>query len=90
MRRVPLVLLGSVTAAIAYVTGIGAARVLGSRLASFVALSEVVAGVAWAWVLLDELPGPWQLGGGVLILAGVVGVKLGERDVAVSAAPALV
>lgn len=87
---VPLLLLGLVTAAIAYVTGIGAARVLGSRVASFVALSEVVAGVAWAWVLLDELPGPWQLCGGVLILAGVVGVKLGERDVVESAVPATV
>lgn len=87
---VPLLLLGLVTAAIAYVAGIGAARVLGSRVASFVALSEVVAGVAWAWVLLDELPGPWQLLGGVLILAGVVGVKLGEREVAGSTAPALV
>lgn len=84
----PLALLGLVTAAIAYVTGIGAARVLGSRVASFVALSEVVAGVAWAWVLLDELPGLWQLLGGVLILAGVVGVKLGERDVVESSVPA--
>lgn len=77
----PLALLGLVTAAVAYVTGIGAARVLGSRLASFVALSEVVAGVTWAWVLLDELPGPVQLLGGALILIGVVGVKLGEPAV---------
>ena len=42
---VPLVVLGLVTAAIAYVTGIAASRRLGSRLASFVALVEVVAGV---------------------------------------------
>lgn len=81
---VPLVLLGLVTAAVAYVTGIGAGRLLGSRLASFVALSEVVAGVLWAWVLLDQLPGPLQLVGGALILLGVVGVKLGERDVVAS------
>ena len=54
---------------------------LGSRLASFVALSEVVAGVLWAWLLLDQLPAPVQLLGGALILLGVVGVKLGERDV---------
>ncbi len=74
----PLALLGLMTAAVAYVAGIGAARVLGSRLASFVALSEVVAGVAWAWLLLGELPGPVQLFGGALILVGVVGVKLGE------------
>ncbi|KAA1428876.1 EamA family transporter [Nocardioides antri] len=76
---VPLVALGLVTAAVAYVAGIAAARLLGSRLASFVALSEVVAGVLWAWVLLGELPGPLQAVGGLLVLAGVVGVKLGEK-----------
>lgn len=80
---VPLVLLALVTAAIAYTTGIAAIRRLGSRVASFVALSEVLSGVLWAWVLLDELPRPVQLLGGVLILAGVVAVKLGERSVVV-------
>ena len=80
---VPLVLLGLVTAALSYVTGIAAGRRLGSRLASFVALLEVVAGVAWAWLLLDELPAPAQLLGGLLILAGVVAVKYGERSVTV-------
>lgn len=76
---VPLVALGLVTAALSYTTGIAAIRRLGSRVASFVALSEVLAGVVWAWVLLDELPRPVQMVGGVLILLGVVGVKLGER-----------
>jgi drug/metabolite transporter (DMT)-like permease len=80
---VPLVVLGLVTAAIAYTTGIAAGRRLGSRLASFVALLEVVAGVGFAWLLLDELPRTIQLVGGLLILVGVVGVKLGERDVRV-------
>ena len=75
----PLLLLGLVTAAIAYTIGIAAIRRLGSRLASFVALTEVLAGVLWAWVLLDELPRTVQLLGGLLILVGVVGVKLGER-----------
>jgi drug/metabolite transporter (DMT)-like permease len=79
---VPIVLLGVVTAAVSYVSGIAAIRRLGSRLASFVALLEVVSGVLWAWVLLDELPRTVQLLGGVLILAGVVGVKLGERSTA--------
>ena len=81
---VPIVLLGVVTAAISYVAGIAAVRRLGSRLASFVALLEVVSGVLWAWFLLDELPHAVQLLGGVLILAGVVGVKLGERTTGVS------
>jgi drug/metabolite transporter (DMT)-like permease len=53
---VPILLLGVVTAAVAYVSGIAAIRRLGSRLASFVALAEVLFGVLWAWVLLDELP----------------------------------
>lgn len=87
---VPMLALGLVTAAVAYVTGIAAARRLGSRLASFVALSEVVAGVLWAWLLLDQLPAPVQLLGGALILLGVVGVKLGEgRIPAVDATPEL-
>ncbi len=76
---VPLLLLGVVTAAVPYTTGIAAGRRLGSRLASFVALLEVVAGVLFAWLLLGELPRAVQLAGGLLILAGVVGVKLGER-----------
>lgn len=78
---VPLVLLGIFTAAVSYVTGIAAARELGSRLASFVALGEVVAAVLWAWVLLSELPGAAQLFGGGLILAGVIAVRAGERSV---------
>jgi drug/metabolite transporter (DMT)-like permease len=76
---VPLLLLGLVTAAISYTSGIAAIRRLGSRLASFVALIEVVAAVLWAWLLLEELPRTVQLLGGVLILVGVIGVKLGER-----------
>jgi drug/metabolite transporter (DMT)-like permease len=79
---VPLLVLGVVTAAIAYTSGIAASRRLGSRLASFVALLEVLAGVGFAWLLLDELPRPVQLVGGLLILIGVVAVKLGERSVA--------
>jgi drug/metabolite transporter (DMT)-like permease len=75
----PIVLLGVVTAALSYVSGIAAIRRLGSRLASFVALLEVVSGVLWAWLLLAELPRVVQLLGGVLILTGVVGVKVGER-----------
>ena len=74
----PLLGLGVVTAGLAYCTGIAAIRRLGSRLASFVALLEVVAGVAFAWLLLDQLPGTLQLVGGALIVAGVIVVKLGE------------
>jgi drug/metabolite transporter (DMT)-like permease len=75
---VPVLALGVVTAALAYVTGIAAGRRLGSRLASFVALSEVVASLVFAWLLLGELPRAVQLLGGLVILAGVVMVKLDE------------
>ncbi|HVG68997.1 MAG TPA: DMT family transporter, partial [Gaiellales bacterium] len=75
----PFLGLGVVTAAIAYTTGIAASRRLGSRLASFVALLEVVGAVIFAWLLLDQLPGTVQLIGGAFIVAGVVVVKLAER-----------
>ncbi len=78
---VPIVGLGAVAGAIAYVPGIAASRLLGSRLASFVALFEVLFAIVFAWILLDELPGGIQLAGGALVLAGVVVVKLGERDI---------
>jgi drug/metabolite transporter (DMT)-like permease len=75
----PLLLLGLVTAALAYATGIAASRRLGSRVASFVALLEVVAAVGFAWLLVNQLPGLAQLAGGLLIIAGVVAVKLGDN-----------
>lgn len=75
----PFVALGVVSAGVAYTTGIAASRRLGSRLASFVALLEVVAAVLFAWLLLGQLPGALQLVGGVLILIGVLVVKLGEQ-----------
>ncbi|MFY0409830.1 EamA family transporter [Solicola sp. PLA-1-18] len=74
-----LVALGVVTTAVAYTTGIVAGRWLGSRLMSFVGLLEVVAAVGLAWLLLDQAPRAVQLVGGLLVLAGVVAVKLGER-----------
>lgn len=77
----PVLALGLVTAAVAYVSGVMANRRLGSRLGSFVALLEVLASVLWAWLLLSELPGAAQLLGGLLVLAGVVAVKLGEPAV---------
>jgi drug/metabolite transporter (DMT)-like permease len=83
---VPVLALGVVTAAIPYASGVAASRRLGSRLASFVALLAGVAAVLFAWLLLDELPSPAQLVGGLLILAGVVVVKLGETSVAPGAA----
>jgi drug/metabolite transporter (DMT)-like permease len=74
----PVLALGVLTAALAYVTGIAATRRLGSRLASFVALTEVLVALLVAWWLLGELPRGGQVLGAVLVVAGVVVVKLGE------------
>ncbi|WP_206490818.1 DMT family transporter [Rhodococcus sp. KRD162] len=79
---VPIVGLGVVTAALAYVLGIAAGRRLGSRLASFMGLMEVVAALVFAWLLLGQAPAPVQLAGGALILLGVIVVKSGERSAA--------
>lgn len=88
----PVLWLGIVAAAIAYVTGIVAARSLGAKVASFVGLTEVMFAVLWAWFLLGELPAPVQLLGGLLIVAGVAAVKADERPrrvpVAVEPVPA--
>lgn len=75
---VPVLAIGLIATALAYVLGIVSTRMLGSRLASFVALSEVVAALLFGWLLLGQLPGALQALGGVLVLAGVVVVKLGE------------
>ncbi|HEV7167938.1 MAG TPA: EamA family transporter [Micrococcaceae bacterium] len=74
----PILGLVLVTTVFAYVAGIIATRGLGSKVASFVALFEVLFAVVWAWLLLGELPGPIQLLGGVLIIGGVVLVRLDE------------
>lgn len=81
MWWLPVLGLGVVTAAIAYVTGIAASRRLGSRLASFAALLEVLFALLFAWLLLDELPHLVQFVGGALILLGVVVVRRGEPEV---------
>lgn len=69
----------------AYLLGILAVRRLGSRLASFVALAEVLFAVLLAWWLLGEVPTPLQVLGGCLVVLGIVLVRLGERPPAVAA-----
>ncbi|MFJ4223060.1 EamA family transporter [Microbacterium sp. NPDC089695] len=75
---VPVLAIGFIATALAYVLGIASTRMLGSRLASFVALAEVVAALLFGWLLLGQLPDLLQALGGVLVLVGVVVVKLGE------------
>ncbi|HEX6150259.1 EamA family transporter [Nocardioides sp.] len=74
----PVAGLAVVTCSLAYLFGIVGIRALGSRVASFVALLEVLFGLLFAWLLLGELPRAIQVAGGVAIVAGVVLVKLGE------------
>jgi drug/metabolite transporter (DMT)-like permease len=75
---VPVAGLSLVAAVVSYVSGIGAARILGARLSSFVGLTEVLFAILIAWVVLGELPTVVQLIGGVLILAGVTLVRVDE------------
>ncbi len=94
VRLVPLdapwwsvvLVLGAVSAALAYVTGIAGTRLLGARLASFVALLEVIAAAGFAWILLAQSPLPIQLLGAGLVLTGVVVVKMGESSPIVDSA----
>lgn len=75
---VAVAVLGLLTGAVAYTCGIAAGRRLGARLASFVALLEVVFSIAFAWLLLGETAGLLQAAGGLLILAGVIVIKRAE------------
>ena len=59
---VPLLGLVLVSAALAYLTGIEAVRRLGSSIASFVALSEVILAVVFAALLLGQIPTPSSSG----------------------------
>jgi drug/metabolite transporter (DMT)-like permease len=78
---VPVLVIALVAAAFAYVTGIAAVRMLGAKVASFVALTEVLFAVLFAWLVLSELPTPIQLAGGVLIVVGLVAVRADEARV---------
>jgi drug/metabolite transporter (DMT)-like permease len=75
---VPVMGMSLVAAAVAYVAGILGARRLGARVASFVGLTEVLFAVLFAWLLLGQAPGPLQLAGGVLVVAGIALVRLDE------------
>lgn len=78
---VPIALLVVVSTAVAYGTGITATGVLGSRLASFVGLLEVVFASLFAWLLLGEQLTALQLLGGVLILGGIAAVRSERAEV---------
>ena len=75
---VPVLGLALVAAALGYVVGILGARLLGATLASFVGLSEVLFAVVFAWLFIGQAPTVLQAIGGVVVVAGVALVRLGE------------
>jgi drug/metabolite transporter (DMT)-like permease len=77
---VPLLIVCVFATAIAYATSILSSEILGSRLASFMGLIEVVAAAVYAWVLLGQTLTLPQIGGGVLILIGIGFVRLEKAD----------
>ena len=72
---VPMLIVGVIATALAYAASIAATEMLGSRLASFAGLLEVVAGTFYAWILLGEQLALLQLAGGALILVGIAFVR---------------
>jgi drug/metabolite transporter (DMT)-like permease len=72
---VPVLWVAIASTAVGYALGVIAVPRIGSRLASFIGLAEVLFALAFAWLLLGETPGPVQFAGGALILLGVVAVR---------------
>ncbi|GAB3601771.1 EamA family transporter [Microbacterium aureliae] len=86
---VPLLWVAMASTAVGYAFGVMAVPRIGSRLASFVGLSEVLFALGFAWLLLGETPGAVQFVGGALVLAGVVAVRLDADVTGATAAPAV-
>lgn len=76
---VPGTLLVLIATVAAYLTGIVAIRRLGSAVASFVALAEVIFAVIFAAVLLSQQPSLTQLLGGVLVIIGIATIQKLDR-----------
>ncbi len=74
----PVLGLSLLASVFGYVAGIGAARRLGAKLASFIGMAEVLFAILFAWLLLGQLPSAVQFLGGAFILAGVTLVRVDE------------
>lgn len=77
---VPMLIVGVLATGFAYAASITASQLLGSRLASFAGLLEVIAATGYAWLLLGEQMTVIQLAGGVLILVGIGFVRSEKTD----------
>lgn len=90
---IPLLVVTVIGTALAYATGIAASLKLGSRLASFVGLLEVVFASLFAWLVLGEALTLLQLVGGLLIVGGIASIPAENPapvgpDPAIAGAPA--
>ncbi|NEM91603.1 EamA family transporter [Galbitalea soli] len=77
---VPVLIVGVLSTGLAYAASITSSELLGSRLASFMGLLEVVAATLYAWVLLGEGLTVAKGIGGVLILTGIAFVRSEKAD----------
>lgn len=75
----PVLAVGALSTATAFITAVAAVRALGAKLATFLGMSEVLFSVAFAAVMLSQVPTATQFAGGALILAGCVLVRADER-----------
>lgn len=78
---IPVFWVAAVATTVGYAFGVMAVPRIGSRVASFVGLSEVLFALGFAWLLLAEVPAPIQFVGGALILVGVVLVRMDAEAV---------
>ncbi|HSZ43207.1 MAG TPA: EamA family transporter [Trebonia sp.] len=74
----PVLGVGLLATATGYVTGIGAVRYLGPKLASFIGMSEILFAAAFGWWLLRQVPTDMQFAGGALILVGLILIRADE------------
>nr|WP_308128955.1 DMT family transporter [Actinoplanes polyasparticus] len=84
---VPLAVVAIAGTAIAYATGIAGSARLGSRLASFLGLLEVVFASIFAWLVLGESLTLLQMLGGALILAGIASIPSESTETAAAPEP---
>jgi drug/metabolite transporter (DMT)-like permease len=77
---VPILVVGALPTGFAYAISVVSVRLLGERVASFLALAEVLFAVLLAWALLGEVPLAVQAVGAVLVVAGVALVRRGVGE----------